>query len=101
VKLKIVRNCNNLVGLYWLGAGINELSLNITRKFGVRLKFKSTAAQDDRVVRSLLESSQEKARLEGLSNEALVAEVMSCEVGDCELVIEMCDRLHPGWYEEA
>lgn len=54
MKFRVARESNGLIGLYWLGQGVNHIALNFTRS----------------------------------------------ELGDNELVIAMCDRLHPGWYEE-
>jgi hypothetical protein len=99
VKLRIAREGNGLLGLYWLGQGVNHIALNITHGFGLRLEFKPTKQQTRKIANTLLDRMDTRKRLKALSDEELIEAVLSTEAGDDELVIEMVERLCPDWLE--
>lgn len=97
MKLRIVREGNYLLGLYWCGA-VNEIALNLAPRFGIRLSFEFSEQEETRFSGVMLDLFAQKARLNALSNEALVAEVLNTETADDLAVMEMVDRLCPDWH---
>jgi len=64
------------------------------------LESRVSATPDDAQMSSMLKWAKEDRRLSKLPELELIKEVLGSDAGDILAVIELINRLHPGWEEE-